>query len=343
MGTVHVHPEVAAEHHEELFTVSAPDGGGGATSDDTGEEICDYMAALEQMFRPEPGFGALAPQPQPHLVVAVAVPAQQQRWLDDGTSSDSDDAAASVLPLPIFSPGDDAILRGLQQALGLQQPQPHPQRRGESGGESDADPEFDRLGDSFGDDFFEYPIRSMAPAAAITVAGVGVGVPSASSAKSRKFTAPASSAPAGRAGKAVSSTPNGSNRSAKGNPRSRAAASVAAGGRALKPDPAFFPLDTRLLALFSDGDLRLGKPEWAATLKAARLDAAHEARAKKLRRTILSRRYAEDNRNKNKQQQKMTAAQRSALLTENDELRADNARLQAELQRARLLIAGLRR
>ena len=48
------------------------------------------------------------------------------------------------------------------------------------------------------------------------------------------------------------------------------------------------PMDTQLLAIFSDNDFRLKWQKWAKRLQLAGLSAAQEARAQQLRRKIMS-------------------------------------------------------
>lgn len=94
-------------------------------------------------------------------------------------------------------------------------------------------------------------------------------------------------------------------------------------------------LDTALLQIFSDDDFRVPPPEWAKKLKLAGLSVELTKRAKAIRRKILSRKYAGDNRKKTSQQTRAIAESHSVLQRENAELRKQNSQLRDEVAKLR--------
>lgn len=298
------HPEVSSlygqHRHPDYHHKSGIDNLLSSPMDYSSDEACDCMDALEQLFRPNTSFSGLLSDPKPSRGF--------QQYPDDGTNSESDDAAATALSLPIPGATDGTMLSDIQGASKCGN-----DSGAASGGESDT--ELIRRSNMFDNVHSKKAVLSIAPVA------------KQSATKSTMYTA-ATDATARRICKS-----------------SQQAINSRGSIRALKLDPAdpCFHLDRYLFDVFTDDDLRLGKSEWAVRLKSADLDAEHVTRVKKLRRTILSRGYAGKNRNKNKQQNKITSEQRSHLLAENAELRSENKTLKAELQQARLQIAAMRR
>lgn len=94
-------------------------------------------------------------------------------------------------------------------------------------------------------------------------------------------------------------------------------------------------LDTELLQIFTDDDFRVPPPEWANKLKLAGLSVKLTKRAKELRRKILSRKYAGDNRKKTSLQFRALAESHSVLQRENAELCKQNSQLRDEVARLR--------
>ena len=270
------------------------------------------MTALEALTRePLHGHGHLAAAAGvPAIQLCVldtlagrAVPPLRLPWLDGGACSDSDSDSDSdggfALPvLPTTGPRTTAVdlvlprlAHHAQQDVGA---------RG-AGACSSPDEEFARLGDGYGDDLFEHTVTTLA--AAPTRMAMDASVATAMPAPARMPTP----------------TPTPIRRASN-----RRAVTIAPGSK-------YAAMDTQLLAIFSDADFELSKHEWSKRLKLARLSPAQEVRAKQLRRKILSRRYADDNRKKNARQIVAVADDRARLLADNDTLRSENARLMAEL------------
>lgn len=286
----------------------------GETSDEwlgetDADEIIGYMTALEAMTRdPVHARGPV------HPAAATDVPTielgmldtlmTRLPWLDSDSSacSDSDSDGGFSLPvLPTTGPLTAAADLGL----------PHPYLPRYAARATAAvcplDVDFARLGDDFGDGLFEHTVQALAsaPTSMAVDAAAAAASPQPSPQPLPQPAMPATTRTARRAG-------------------NRRAVTIAPGSK-------HAAIDTQLLTIFSDADFRLSKHEWAKRLRLARLSTAQEARAKQLRRKILSRRYADDNRKKNARQINAVADERARLLADNDALRADNAKLMAEL------------